>query len=196
MRELMRKPVARVLALAGALAIAAGSIVAACAGSGGEVVVFQNAPGEYTYTVNVAEPADFILYFVNTSGSPVRVKSVHVAGASRQMRLINVAAYNAPRTGSGPATAVGILPAECPGQYVPSPITSVQVPAHSVGPWYGVVTVSFQKPGRYLISKFRVDYATPGGSGWEYLVDPVLMTVQNPPLPGPKPVPASEICGN
>jgi hypothetical protein len=61
-RELTRKPMARMSAPAGILAIAAGLAISGCSGGGGgESVVFENAAGEYTYTVNVAEPTDFIL---------------------------------------------------------------------------------------------------------------------------------------
>jgi hypothetical protein len=111
------------------------------------------------------------------------------------MQLISVSAYDERRTGSGPATALGILPKECPGQFVPSPITSVSVPGNSDSPWYGVVTVRFMKAGRYKINRFRVNYITSDGSGWEYLTDPIEITVKDPSRPGPTPVPASGMCG-
>jgi hypothetical protein len=89
---------------------------------------------------------------------------------------------------------VGILPAECPGIYVPAPVSSLTVTPHSDGRWIGVVAISFRKPGRYLIPRFKIDYTTSQGNGWQNLTDPIQVTVHEPAKPGPKPVPSYDIC--
>jgi len=166
--------------------------VTGCDSSGGEAVVFENAPpGYYTYAVNVAEPTDIILFFVNMSEDPVHLVSIAIPGAGTAMRLISTSVYDTRRVGPAPATAAGILPLECP-RYVPSPVTAITVPARSDTPWFGVVTIRFAKPGVYWLRRFRIDYTTPHGSGWQYLNDPVRLTVQEPALPGPKPEPPNQ----
>ena len=112
------------------------------------------------------------------------------------MRLVSTSVYDQNRVGSAPATAVGILPAECPGIYVPATVSSLTVTPHSDGRWVGVVTISFRKPGRYMLRRFRIRCATSGDSGWQDLIDPIQVTVSEPAKPGPKPVPSYDICPN
>jgi hypothetical protein len=187
-----RKPSAGVLALAGALVVPGLLLIAGC-GSGGPSKVFQNAPpGFDIYTVNVAEPTDIILYFVNVSGEAVRLVSVSVPSASKAMQVIDTSVYDRRRIGYSPASGLGILPEECPRNYIPAPVSSLTVPAHSGSPWIASVTIRFDRPGTYWLSRFKIDYTTSQGSGWDYLINPVRLTVREPALPGPKPEPPSQ----
>jgi hypothetical protein len=164
----------------GTLALAVG-----CSSNGGENQVLTNAPsGYYTYDVNVQEPVDIIIYFQNQTDQPLHLQQMSVIGSIKHMRLISVSAYDQRRIGDAPATATGILPVECP-KWVPSPMSKVTIPAHSDTPWIGVVTVSFDKPGTYWLTDFRVNYSSAGAVGWDRLSDPVELTVQEPARPNP-----------
>jgi hypothetical protein len=167
------------------LAVGTLVLLVGCSSSGGESEVLTNAPsGYYTYDVNVQEPVDIIIYFQNQTSQTLHLQKISVIGSIRHMRLISVSAYDQRRIGDAPATATGILPIECP-KWVPSPISEVTIPGHSDTPWIGVVTVSFDRPGIYWLTNFRVDYSAPGGSGWDRLSDPVKLTVQEPARPNP-----------
>jgi hypothetical protein len=160
-------------------------LVVGCSSGEGENHALANAPsGYYTYNVNVQEPVDIIIYFENQTSQPLHLQKISVIGSIRHMRLISVSAYDQRRVGDAPATATGILPIECP-KWVPSPISKVTIPGHSDTPWIGVVTVSFDSPGTYWLTNFRVDYSASGGGGWDRLSDPVKLTVQEPARPDP-----------
>jgi hypothetical protein len=158
-------------------------------GSVGEHTVFQDAPtGNYfTYTVSVAEPTDIILVFSNMTNEPVHLQSISVPGASKAMQLIGTNVYDARKLGFTPATALGILPEECPGIYVPAAVDSLTVPPHTGSPWFAAVAIRFDKPGIYWLHRFRIDYSNPQGRGWDDLSDTVRLTVREPARPGPKP---------
>lgn len=181
----------RVFALA-SLPLAASLLwLTGCAGS--PDTVFANPSGGYfTYTVNVDEPTDIILYLTNTSGQPVHLVSISVPSPSKPMRLISTSVYDVRKIGYQPATDLGILPLECPRNYVPHPVSSLTVPAHAGSPWVASVAIRFDKPGVYWLHRFRIDYTTPQGSNWEYLIDPVKLTVREPARPGPKPEPPNQ----
>ena len=180
--------------IAGALVLGSLLLSAGCSGSHGDLgenQVLQDAPpGMFTYDVNVQEPVDIIVPFENRTGQPVHLLKMSVPGASKQQRLISISAYDQRKVGDAPATAAGILPVECP-KWVPSPISKVTVAAHSITPWFGVVTVRYSKPGTYVIKGFRIDYSTPSGTGWDNLSDAVKLTVHGPARPGPKAEPSN-----
>lgn len=190
----MRLQCARSVSVVIALAAATSLTMNACSSTAGPGAVFQDAPsgGETTYIVNVAEPTDIILFFQNTTGDSVHLTAISVPGASPAMRLISTAVYDRRRIGYSPATALGILPKECPNNFVPHPVNSLTIGARETSPWIGVVAVRFSKPGTYLMRKFRIDYTTSRGTGWQDLVDPIRLTVREPAMPGPTPEPPAQ----
>lgn len=189
----MRRQTARLFTLLAVMITSITLMVASCSSSNGQRSVFQNAPnGYYTYSVNVDEPADIMLYFINTSGNPVHLTSISIPEPDRAMRLINTSVYDTRKIGDSPATALGILPEECPRNFVPAPVSSLTVPGHSTSPWIASVTIKFNRPGTYWLHRFRIRYTTRQNSDWQYLIDPVRLTVRMPALPGPKPEPPNQ----
>jgi hypothetical protein len=131
----------------------------------------------------------------NLTGTAVRLISVSFANAPREVHTLNVHAYNYDHTRDVPLGAEGDLPVECPAQYVPHDVGSFVTPAHSDTPWFIVIEFTISKPGRYYLGRLMLRYETGGHKGWQYQNINATVIVKNPPLPGPRPVPASAACG-
>jgi hypothetical protein len=57
------------------------------------------------------------------------------------------------------------------------------------------VSFTLNKPGKYHLNRVRVDYVTNGHRGSQYQDTNATVTVKNPPLPGPKPLPPQQYAG-
>jgi hypothetical protein len=90
---------------------------------------------------------------------------------------------------------MGVLSKECPSQFKPHSLRSVTFPPHADPPWLVVLAFTLDKPGVYRLNRVRIDYQTNGHSGWQYQNTNATITVKNPPLPGPRPLPPSAVCG-
>ena len=160
-------------------------------------VVFDLAKGfTTTIPVHTQEIIDIGIYPLgNITGDGVRLISASFADAPRQVRTLNVHAYNYRHTKDVPLGDVGDLPKECPKQYVPHAIDSFVTPPHSDTPWFLVIAFTISRPGRYYLGRLRLRYKTAGHAGWQYQNINATIVVKNPPRPGPRPDPRSSVCG-
>ena len=132
----------------------------------------------------------------NTSGHAVHLTSVRFASPPASLHMLNVTAYSYKDThDTGIIGQMGVLPAECPHFYVPHPLSVVTVRAHSNATWLVVLAFTISRPGVYHLNRVRLDYVTNGRRGWQYQNINTTIMVTNPPLPGPRPLPASAVCG-
>jgi hypothetical protein len=179
--------------------IAAMALLAASCSSGGQQTVFTPTSG-FTLTMNAQtqEVKDIGLtwgYLDNTTDRPVRLLSIHFVGPSPSVHTLDVLAYTWHDLHNiGVLTESGVLSKECPDEFRPHPITAVTVAPHSKANYLVVVAFTISKPGVYHLDQVRIDYETQGHRGWQYQNVNTTVTVKNPPLPGPTPLPKSAIC--
>jgi hypothetical protein len=176
-------------------------LLAACSSSGSQQVVFRVAGGYTTsWPVQTQEVQDIGLswgWLDNTTSDAVRLTSVRFADPPPSLHLLNVTAYSYKDThGTGIIGQPGVLPIECPHEYRPHPISVVTVPAHQNAAWLVVLAFTISRPGVYHLNRVRIGYETAGHGGWQYQNINATITVKNPPLPGPRPVPPSAVCYN
>jgi hypothetical protein len=182
-----------ILALVGGV-----SLAAACGTSDGPQTVFSRERGvTASGPTHVDEINDeSVPGLHNLSDHPVRLRSVKVVDAPRSLHLLNVHAYSIKHVGYGGVVGqTGDLPSECPGQFVPHPISSFVVPAHRDAGYFVVIAFTFSEPGRYHIRRIKIYYTTDGKDGWQYQNLNRMYAVSNPPLPGLRPEPKSAVCG-
>jgi hypothetical protein len=175
------------------------SLAAGCAGpgqAGTERTAFTDPAlgGKLFYRVHTDEPVDLIVWFRNSTSQPAHLLRISVAAQTSKLRLIGTSIYNVDRIGYNPATAVGILPEECPSHFSPHLVSTLTVAAHAQSPWLGVIALRVTTAGRYLITRIKYTYAVGKNRYWQYYNDPVLLIVSNPAMPGPLPLPASAVC--
>jgi hypothetical protein len=130
----------------------------------------------------------------NVTSTAVRVLSVSFAHATPQVRVINIRAYNVNQTGATTLGGAGDLAKECPATFVPHDVRSFLTPANSDTPWFIVIAFTISRPGRYHLGPLIVRYKTGAREGWQYQNLDATLDVKNPPLPGPRPLPASAVC--
>jgi len=130
----------------------------------------------------------------NVTGTAARVLSVSFAHAPPQVQTLNVRAYNVNQTGATTLGGLGDLSKECPTTYVPHPVSSYVTPAHSDTPWFIVIAFTISKPGRYYLGRLILRYRTGTHEGWQYQNINATVIVKDPPQPGPRPLPASDVC--
>jgi len=58
-----------------------------------------------------------------------------------------------------------------------------------------IVEFTISRPGTYHLRKLKVSYSTDGTRGWQYEYQRYTLKISNPPLPGPRPLPKSAVCG-
>ncbi len=134
-------------------------------------------------------------YLNNTTDHPVHVISIQFAKPPSAVRLVNVLAYTWHDVHNiGILSEAGVLPRECPDEYKPHPLTAVTVAPHSNANWLVVVAFTISKPGVYVLNQVRIDYETQGHEGWQYQNVNLTITIRNPPLPGPTPLPRTSLC--
>jgi hypothetical protein len=130
----------------------------------------------------------------NVTGTAARVLSVSFAHAPPEVHTLNVRAYNYNQTGATTLGGLGDLAQECPTTYVPHPVNSYVTPAHKDTPWFIVIAFTISKPGRYYLGKVILRYRTGTRDGWQYQNINATVVVKNPPRPGPRPLPPSDVC--
>jgi hypothetical protein len=173
-------------------------LAAGCAG--GQQDVFTPFTGfTSTFPTQTLEVNDVGLsagWLHNQSDHTVRITSIRFVDPPRALRMLNVLAYSYQDTYyTGIISQAGVLYEECPHEYKPHHLGSVTFPAKSDPPWLVVLSFALTEPGIYHLSKVRIDYVTDGHSGWQYQDTNATITVKNPPLPGPRPLPPSAVCG-
>ena len=131
----------------------------------------------------------------NVSGQPVRIRSVQWVDQPIAAHILNIYAYNARQTHAWVNSLEGDLPVACPKQYRPRMPSSLTIPAHTASDWYVVIAFTISKLGRYYLNRVKITYTVGGHEGWQYQNLNHEITVVNPPLPGPVPIPRSGICG-
>lgn len=175
------------------------ALLAASCSSGGQQGVFSPTGG-FTLTMNAQtqEVNDIGLtwgYLDNATNHPVHVMSIQFVEPPRGLRIQNVLAYTWQDVHDiGILTESGVLPKECPDEFKPHPLTVVTVAPHSNANWLVVIAFTISKPGVYQLNQIRIDYETQGHAGWQYQNVNTTVTVKNPPLPGPTPLPPSSLC--
>ena len=166
--------------------------------SGGQQEVFTVFSGFRTsFPAQTLEPQDIGLstgWLHNQSGHRVRITSVRFVNPPRQLRMLNVLAYSFNDIHEGLISLEGVLYEECPKEFRPHALSSVTFPPHSDPPWLVVMAFTFDKPGKYHLNQVRINYVANGHPGWQYQDTNATVTVKNPPLPGPKPLPPSAVC--
>jgi hypothetical protein len=166
--------------------------------SGGQQDVFNVFSG-FTSTIptQTLEINDIGLseaWLHNQTGYPVRIISVRFVRPPKTLHLLNVYAYSYKDTHYGLISQGGVLSKECPKNFKPHALNSVTFPGHHDPPWLVVLAFTLNKPGVYHLKQVRIDYVTNGHRGWQYQSTNATITVKNPPLPGPRPLPASAVC--
>lgn len=167
--------------------------------SGGQQVVFKQTGGfTYRFPAQTDEVIDLGMtwgYLRNTSGQPVHVLSVTFAPTPASLHMLDVLAYSwADLHNIGLYSEEGVLAMECPDEFKPHPLSVVTVPPNGDAAWLVVIAFTISKPGIYQLNQVRVDYETQGHQGWQYQNMNTTITVKNPPLPGPTPLPRSSLC--
>jgi hypothetical protein len=173
-------------------------LAAGCSSPAGPRVVFPVMTGSTdTVPTHVDEIEDVGLPDLsNVTGQPVRLQSVRLIGAPGAVRVLSVRAYSMDRVGYGGILAqAGDLPVECPGQFVPAPVSSFTIPPHASAAWFVVISLLITRPGTYHITRAKIAYIQGGQSGWQYQNLGTTFIVRNPPRPGPRPLPPSSVCG-
>jgi S-adenosyl-L-homocysteine hydrolase, NAD binding domain/S-adenosyl-L-homocysteine hydrolase len=61
--------------------------------------------------------------------------------------------------------------------------------------WLVIISFAISRPGVYHLNRIRLDYTPQGQKGWQYQNINATVTVKNPPMPGPRPLPPSAVCG-
>lgn len=136
-------------------------------------------------------------WLYNTTDYPVRLVSVRFTAPPASLHVLNVFAYSWTDThDTGILGQLGVLSKECPSEFRPHPLSVVTVGPHSNANWLVVIAFTISKPGVYHLDQVRIDYETQGHEGWQYQNIDTTVTVKNPPLPGPTPVPPSSVCYN
>jgi hypothetical protein len=132
----------------------------------------------------------------NVTGQSVRLRSVRLVSTSSAMRQLSVNAYSMNRVGYGGIQAqAGNLPVECPGQFVPAPVSAFSTGPHAQADWFVVISLLITQPGTYHLDEAKITYTSGGTTGWQYMYLGVTFIVRNPPKPGPRPLPPSSVCG-
>jgi hypothetical protein len=170
----------------------------ACASPPGPIAVLS-APHGFSESgpVHVDEITDAgVPDLYNFSSHTVRLRSVRLVGVSRNVKVLSVRAYNIRRVGYGYiGLGVGDPPTDCPGQFVPAPISSFTIPAHKQSRWMVVIEFRVSRPGTYSIRRIKTRYSTRGRAGWQYQYLNLTLRVADPPLPGLNPAPGDTVCG-
>lgn len=167
--------------------------------SGGQQVVFRQIGGfTFRFPVHTYEVTDLGMtfgYLHNTTDNPVHVRSVTFDPMPTDLHIVDVLAYSwADLHGIGLYGEEGVLPKECPDEYKPHRLSVVTVPPKGDAGFLVVVAFTISKPGVYHLDQVRIDYETQGHHGWQYQNINTTITVKNPPLPGPTPLPRSALC--
>lgn len=182
----------RILLASGLAAIAV--VLAGCSSGLGQHQVFLAGREVLRGPAHTDELVDIVVQFSNLTGNPVRLVSLSLATSLPGVRVIGTSVYDERLAGSAPAVDMGDLPAECPGKFIPHPVSSLVVAPRQYSDWYGVLTIRITRPGRYAIPPVRITYSTAGGQGWQDQLASLTLIVSNPPLPGPRPVPRDQAC--
>ena len=132
----------------------------------------------------------------NTSDHPVRLIAVQFASPPPSLHMLNVVAYRFADVHEGLISLTGVLPMECPSQFRPHPLSVVTVPPHADSAWLVVLAFTISKPGVYHLNQIRIDYETQGRQGWQYQNINTTVTIKNPPLTNPTPLPSTAVCGS
>jgi hypothetical protein len=169
--------------------------------SGGSQNVFALQGGYTTgFPTHTLEVDDIGLshgWLYNTTDHSVHIVSIRFVASPATLRMLNVLAYSwADTHNTGLINDGGVLSKECPSQFKPHPLSVVTVAPHANANWLVVIAFRISKPGVYHLDQVRIDYETQGHKGWQYQNVNTTVTVKNPPLPGPTPIPASAICYN
>lgn len=152
----------------------AGLLAAGCGGSPGpsgpDRVVFKvpsgfqnGGPAWVQRTLDLGLP---LLH--NVTGSPVRLRSVELVTPRRGVRLLNATAYVLTQVSGTTISAFGDLPKECPGTYVPHPLTAAVTAPHSDSNWTVIIALRIPRPGTYHFTQVKINYTVVGQQGWQY----------------------------
>lgn len=187
----------------GVASLLAAFLLAGCAGPGqhgggaGERAAFPTDTGfTSTMPVKTDEIADIGLYpLPNHTAYPIRLREVTFAQPPADLHLLNVRAYNYQHTRQGIIGMVGDLAKECPRVFIPRPIDSFVTPPRKSTQWFIVIAFTISRPGRYNLGRIKITYVFRGHTYWQYLRIGYTMTITNPPRPGPRPLPAKQVCG-
>ncbi len=162
-------------------------LVSGCSGGLGERQVFENGRENTSGPVHTDELFDIVVQFMNLTGATVHLVSLSLVGAQPNLRFVGTSMYNIHRLGGFPAEGLGNLHSECPRDFVPYPVNSINVAPYQHSNWFGVLTIRMLKPGRYVISQVKITYSIAGRTGWQYFSSNLTLTVRSPPQPGPRP---------
>ena len=172
-------------------------LAAACTAATGQRTVFPDSTGTSSkMPLSTDEITDIGFEpFYNLTGDRIRLRSVTFASPPRELRVLNVRAYDYRQTKETVTGGAGDLARECPDLFKPKPINSYITPPHGASSWFVVIAFTISKAGRYYLGKVRVDYTAEGEPGWQYIATDTTMIIANPPDPGPMPEPSSAVCG-
>ena len=172
-------------------------LAAACTATTGQRTVFPDSTGTSSkMPLSTDEITDIGFEpFSNLIGDRIRLRSVSFASPPRELRVLNVSAYDYRQTKETVTGGAGDLARECPDLFKPKPINSYITPPHGASSWFVVIAFTISKPGRYYLGKVRLDYTAGGEPGWQYIAIDTTMIIANPPDPGPMPEPSSAVCG-
>ncbi len=150
-----------------------------------------------THTLEVDDIGLSAGWLHNQTDHSVRITSIRFLRPPAQLHILNVLAYSYKEVlGFGIISQAGVLEKECPNQFKPRALRSVMFPPHSDPPWLVVLAFTLNKPGVYHLNRVRIDYQTDGHYGWQYQNTNATITVKDPPIPGPRPLPPSAVCGS
>ena len=152
----------------------AGLLAAGCGGSQGpsgpEQVVFRIPSGFQNggpaWVQRILDLGLPLLH--NVTGNPVRLRSVELVSPGRGVRLLNATAYVLTQVLGTTISASGDLPKECPGEYVPHPLTAAVTAPRSDSNWTVIIALRIPRPGTYHFTRVKINYTIGGHRGWQY----------------------------
>ena len=160
--------------------------LAACGRSGGAHDVFATGrPLTATWRASAGELLDVgVPALHNVSSRTVRLTAARLVSPPPGLVTDSVHAYNYAEVGNGVIAQIGDLPHDC-SKYVPHPLTDAVTPPHADSAWYVVIAFRIRKPGRYRLTRIRIDYMAGNKPGWQYENLDTTLTL-GPPVARPE----------
>lgn len=180
-----------------ALITVTGALLAGCGSAAAHQDVFTLLTGFYgSFPAQVNETIDVGLPgLYNTSDHAVQLRRVQLIDQPSALHILNIRAYDRAQVGYNIGSMEGDLAIECPKQFIPHPITSFTVPPRKLARYFVVFSFTISRPGSYHLGKAKIYYRSGGTTKWQYQNLNITVNISTPPLPGPRPLPASAVCG-
>jgi hypothetical protein len=182
--------------MAAVLFLAAGCSTAAGADGTGQNVfgTFGPArPGQEGAYTDAEVPTGILENFSinplhNYTSHTVRLRSARmIAPLGPGVQVVSIRAYPIRQVGMGQLFGgQGDLAKDCPNYFQPHPLTDVKVRPHSGSKWIIILTVIFERPGKYRFGWAHLTFTTAGQRGWQTYFTGDMRITAIPPSQDPR----------